>query len=204
MQIQRLVIIFTALLSLALLIPGITKPMISLRGDMDQQALINEGKKLISEQKLHPAMISMANKFLSGLNVEGKIKLYDKTRSILGTAEDLWKSGYLLVAILIVVFSIIIPSIKTLLQLIACAVKNNNRLIDLNSFLSRWSMPDVFAIGVIIACLAANGSSSQKAPLMFSADLHSGFYWFVAYCLASIAAGQLVSSLSSTTSSTVT
>ncbi len=193
MQSQKPALIFATLLSLFLLIPGITQPLISLQADMNRQALVSEGKKLINEQRLHPAMASMANQFLDGMKVQGTSRLYDRTRSILGTAEDLWKSGYLLVAMLIVFFSVIIPAFKTLLLLAACIVKANTRLISLNSFLSKWSMADVFAIGVIIACLAANGTSSQKALLSFSAELHAGFYWFLGYCLVSIAAGQFLS-----------
>ncbi|MDP0562195.1 MAG: paraquat-inducible protein A [Candidatus Endonucleobacter sp. (ex Gigantidas childressi)] len=192
MKTQNISLLLATLLSAILLIPGITQPLISLQADMNRQAVINEGKTLICEQNMHPAMASMATQFLDGLKVKGKTNLYNKTRSIFGTAEDLWKSGNLLVALLIVVFSIIIPATKTLLILTACLIKNTRPLIRLNSFLSKWSMADVFAIGVIVACLAANGTSSEKALMSFNAELHVGFYWFLSYCLASIATGQLL------------
>ncbi|MDP0589859.1 MAG: paraquat-inducible protein A [Candidatus Endonucleobacter bathymodioli] len=192
MKTQKIYLLLAALLSATLLVPGITQPLITLQADMNRQAIVNEGKRLVGEQSMHPTMASMATQFLDGLKVQGTTNLYNKTRSIFGTAEDLWKSGHLLVALLIVIFSIIIPATKTLLILIACMIKNTSALIRLNSFLSKWSMADVFAIGVIVACLASNSTSSQKALITFNAQLHAGFYWFLGYCLASIAVGQLL------------
>ncbi len=193
MQSKKPFLFLSCLLSLALLVPGITLPFISLQADMNRQAVVNEGKKLINEQQLHPAMASMANQFLDGMKVQGKTRLYDKTRSILSTATTLWQTGYLLVAVLIIAFSVIIPALKLLLLMAALISRKPEPLIDLNGILSKWSMADVFAMGIIIACLAANGTSSQKALLNFNAELHSGFYWFVAYSLFSIASGQLLS-----------
>lgn len=178
------------IISLILLIPGLTQPMITLNADLNRQALVKEGKKIVQEQDVHPAILGMASQFLDGLKVDGYSRVYDKTRSILGTAQDLWNSGYLLVAVLIVFFSAVIPALKIMMLLLALVISRNQRLISVNGFLSKWSMADVFAIGVIIACLAANAASSESALINFQAELHSGFYWFVAYCLASAALGQ--------------
>ena len=177
-------------ISLTLLIPGLTQPMITLNADLNRQSLVQEGKKVIKEQDVHPAILGMASQFLDGLKVDGYSRVYDKTRSILGTARDLWNSGYLLVAVLIVFFSAVIPSAKIVILMLALLLSQNQRLIKINGFLSKWSMADVFAIGVIIACLAANAASSESALINFQAELHSGFYWFVAYCLASAGLGQ--------------
>ena len=177
-------------ISMALLIPGLTQPMITLNADLNRQALVSEGKKIIQEQDVHPAILAMASQFLDGLKVDGYSRVYDKTRSILGTAQDLWNSGYLLVAVLIVLFSAVIPSLKIMMLLLALVISRNQSLIKINGILSKWSMADVFAIGVIIACLAANAASSESAIINFEAELHSGFYWFVAYCLVSAGLGQ--------------
>ena len=182
------------IISLALLIPGLTQPMITLNADLNRQALISEGKKIVKEQDIHPALLGMASQFLDGLKVDGYSRVYAKTRSLLGTAQDLWNSGYLLVAVLIVFFSAVIPSIKIMILLLALVVSRNQLLIRINGYLSKWSMADVFAIGVIIACLAANAGSSAGSPesalINFQAELHTGFYWFVAYCLVSAGLGQ--------------
>lgn len=183
--------------TLALLVPGLTQPMITLKADLNRQALVNEGKKLIKEQNLHPAMTSMATQFLSNLKVEGQSRVYDKTRSILGTAKDLWDSGYQLVALLIVLFSVVIPTVKILCLMLVSFLSSSQaafqrKMIRINGVLSKWSMADVFAMGVLIACLAANASNVQSAVIQFSAQLHGGFYWFVGYCLLASTLGQLV------------
>ena len=178
------------IISLVLLIPGLTQPMITLNADLNRQALVQEGKKIVQEQDVHPAVLAMASQFLDGLKVDGYNRVYDKTRSILGTAQDLWDSGYLLVAVLIIFFSAVIPSLKIMILLLALVMSQNQILIGINGILSKWSMADVFAIGVIIACLAANAASSESAIINFQAELHNGFYWFVAYCLVSAGLGQ--------------
>ncbi len=191
---QRLSIILVSVISLSFLVPGLILPMMTLKADLNRQSLVSEGQKIITEQNLHPAMASMANQFLGSLKVDGHSRIYEKKRSILGTAEDLWNFGYKLVAVLIITFSVVIPALKTLLLLSASIKTQNLRLLRLSAAFSKWSMADVFAIGVLIACLSANASSSESAIVNFQAELHQGFYWFVAYCLLSGVMGQWLTS----------
>ena len=58
------------LLSLALLIPGITQPLITLQASMSHQALVDTGQTLVQQQDMHPAMKSMASQFLSSLECQ--------------------------------------------------------------------------------------------------------------------------------------
>lgn len=190
--------ILALLVSLALLIPGVTQPLITLQADLNRQAVLAEGKKLLNEQKLHPALMSMATQFLDGLKVEGHSQVYNKTRSILGTADDLWRSGYRLVAVLILTFSVVIPAIKCLLLLGTLMTDRRRPLLRANALLGKWSMADVFAMGVVIALLAANAASSESSMVNFRAELHSGFYWFLAYCMASGLIGQCLAQKEST------
>ncbi|MFK0572259.1 paraquat-inducible protein A [Endozoicomonas sp.] len=191
MTFQKLILPLMMVISLGLLIPGLTQPMITMKADLDHQAMLNEGKKIVQQQSLHPAMASLATQFLDSIEVKGTSRVYEKTRSILGTAEDLWKGGYHLVALLIVTFSLLAPAFKLGCLLLANFLKKNHKLLSINSFLSKWSMADVFAIGVLIASLAANGSAVENALIQFEAQLHSGFYWFAGYCLISNFMGQL-------------
>ncbi|PJE80407.1 hypothetical protein CI610_00588 [invertebrate metagenome] len=183
-------------LSAILLWLGLTTPMITLKAHIDRQMVISEGKKLIKEQKLHPAMSSMATQFLDGLKIKGKTELYSKTQTILETANSLKKSGQWLVAVLILLFSTLIPGCKILLLLIASTIQRPCKLIRINCFLSKWSMADVFTIGIIISCLATQTSNTKNSLLTFSTDLHAGFYWFLSYCLFSVVAGQWLAYLS--------
>ncbi len=177
---------FTAIIiSLLLLIPGITLPMMTLKANINQQSLITHGKALIQEQQLPPFLSQMATGLLDGLKIEGEMSLIDKTQSILGTSQSLWEQGYFIVAVLIILFSTIFPCIKILFLGLFLFTKNK-LLISCSSFLSKWSMADVFAIGVLIAFLMATAAEKDNALIVFHTELHQGFYWFVTYCLSSI------------------
>ncbi|MBL1292744.1 MAG: paraquat-inducible protein A [Thiotrichales bacterium] len=50
--------------------------------------------------------------------------------------------------------------------------------------IGKWSMADVFVVGVFMAFLAGQANPNVQAAL------HQGFYWFLAYCLISILSSQ--------------
>ena len=52
--------------------------------------------------------------------------------------------------------------------------------------ISKWSMADVFVVGVFVAFLASNATPNMDA------QIHSGFYFFTAYCLVSLLALQFM------------
>ncbi len=187
---NKVMIGLVLLVSLTLLIPGITQPMMTLRADLHRQSLVEEGKKIVQSQNLPPAMAIMAVNFLGSLKVEGESQVYERTQSILGAVQELWSYGYKLVSVLIITFSVIIPAIKSLLLLLALSIRRNGPILWWNAVISKWSMADVFAIGVLIASLAANTASGESALLFFDMELLPGFYWFVTYCLVAGVAGQ--------------
>lgn len=194
MQIKKTPIVVTVLVSLALLIPGITLPMMTLKANINQQGIIQKGKEVLKEQNLPPMIGQMAFNMLDSIKTDEQLTVMDKTRSILGTSSDLWTQGYPIVALLIILFSTVIPCIKLLL-LAGAFLLDKACLLQANALLSKWSMADVFAIGILIAFLAARASEKETALISFHTDLHQGFYWFVAYCLVSMAMGKcLISS----------
>ncbi len=144
------------LLSFCLLIPGIYLPMLSI------------------------------NASVSVMGIE--FELLNETRSILETVGTLYDKQYVLVASLILFFSIVIPVLKGVLLAISYwlgptlsgAIQRSINLI------SKWSMADVFVVGIFVAFLSAQATGH------FQAALHSGFYFFVAYCLSSLLALQLI------------
>ncbi|WP_373062638.1 paraquat-inducible protein A, partial [Gemmatimonas sp.] len=58
------------------------------------------------------------------------------------------------------------------------------RLYGVVQAMSKWSMADVFAVGMLIALLVGKGTAN------LSAVAGPGFYFFAAYCLVSNAAFQ--------------
>lgn len=124
------------------------------------------------------------------LPIVGEVNLYSATRSILGTIAELREDGNTLVAFLILLFSVIIPIFKVVSLLIVLLAKNftgRKPLYKFISIISKWSMADVFVVGIFLAFLATRSNAD------INAWLHEGFYFFLAYCLISILATQVMS-----------
>ncbi len=146
-----------SLVSLGLLWPGLVEPVLTIRATME---LFGQARELSNE-----------------------------TRSVIGAIRSLHGSGNDFVAGLILVFSVCIPLIKAVLLVPIFTLKDaasRYRLFRIVQALSKWSMADVFAVGMLIALLAAKGTAN------LSAVAGVGFYCFAAYCLVSNAAFQVL------------
>jgi hypothetical protein len=178
-----------------LLYPGLTQPLLELTAEIDQADLANIGKDIIVANPDTPEIVgSMAQFLVDNMEFEGAVEAYNKSRSIIGTIEELYLSNNMLVAFLVALFSIIIPVIKGLLLLASAGIKNPavvHRLDLFGSLISKWSMADVFVIAVFVAYLAANAIEKEAGLLTFHAVLGPGFYYFLGFCLLSILGSQL-------------
>jgi paraquat-inducible protein A len=144
-----------AVVSLALLWPGLTQPALTIRATIE---LFGVSKEIANE-----------------------------TRSVVGAVQSLRASGNLFVAGLIVLFSIVVPMLKAGMMIpivLSPASTQSHRLYRLVQSISKWSMADVFAVGMLIALLAAKGTAN------LSAIAGPGLYFFAAYCLVSNASFQ--------------
>ncbi len=153
---NRLAIVLTVL-SLILLIPGLRNPMLTITAGFE----------------------------FMGRNRE----IFRQTQSILQAVESLWNSGNGFVAFLILLFSVTIPFLKAIAFFVILATKRieaRRRLYLTVRSLSKWSMADVFVVGVFIAFLAAVATDNLNAII------ESGFYYFVGYCLVSNLAFQML------------
>ena len=182
----------------ALLYPGLTQPMLSVSGTVEKVKLVEIGRQLIQESPNTPAMVhGLVDMVVNSLEVSGTVSAFDKTRSILGTAQELYQNNHVPVAVLIVLFSVIVPLFKALL-LLSMLLPLNPRakrvLLGISNNASKWSMADVFVIAIFIAFLAGNGLQESRGLVDFQASLGVGFWYFLGYCLASILATQLISS----------
>lgn len=171
---------FINLIAIGLFIPGILLPMFSLSMDMKAQ---------------------VANASISS-------DLMNKQLSLVQTVQELYQDDRILVAALILFFSICIPILKSLLVSLAYLKRNTNFERKVYSFVSsigKWSMADVFVVAVFLAVLSTNHAetttSQQLVLFSFKIDLlissqtlsavGQGFYYFVGYCLLSLLATQL-------------
>ena len=134
--------------------------------------------------------------------LDTNVKIMDDSHSIMSTLKDLWSHNALFATILIFVFSIINPIVKTVLFL-TCLFINDQKLHDrylaFLGFISKWSFADVLTVAVLIAYLTAARNPESiteslsimgiaipiKVTLPMVADFGPGFYWFAAFCLIS-------------------
>lgn len=153
---NRLALLLT-LVSLGLLWPGLTQPALTIRASIE---IFGNEQELTNE-----------------------------TRSVLGAVESLHNSGNDFVAGLILLFSVLVPLIKAGLLVPIVLSPGSARSSSLHRVvqtISKWSMADVFAVGMLIALLVAKGTAN------LSAVAGLGFYCFAGYCLLSNAAFQLL------------
>jgi paraquat-inducible protein A len=153
---NRIALLLTVV-SLALLVPGLVQPALTIRATIE---IFGNARELSNE-----------------------------TRSVLGAVRSLHESGNDFVAGLILLFSVIVPLAKAALLVPIVALSDRDRRRGLYAFVrsvSKWSMADVFAVGMLIALLAAKGTAN------LSAVAGPGFYFFTAYCLVSNAAFQVM------------
>ncbi|MFV8819355.1 paraquat-inducible protein A [Haliea sp. E17] len=191
---RKLLVLASIVLSLALLYPGVTLPVLTLQGSIERSQLAEMGITMLagenaSEQQRQ--MLGGLAAFMGLDQMEGEVQIYHSTRSIWETAEDLAASHNLFVALLILTFSIVIPTCKLLLQAVTLAVEHP-ALVALNSALSKWSMADVFVMALLVTYLAGSASGRMGDQLTMQAQLEPGFYCFLGYCLFSIVAGGLL------------
>jgi hypothetical protein len=143
---------------------------------------------------------SIGGQVSSRLAEGAPIEVYGQTRSIIGSVQHLYRVGSNTAATLILLFSVIVPFAKSMLVTWAVFRRDpalRQRTLFFVESIARWSMADVFAVALIIAFLAAQASQSLpsaavSAPVVvFDASFGSGFYWFAAYCVTSLAMQQL-------------
>jgi len=158
MHTRNIIAVILLIISLVCLFPGLTQTILSL-------------------------------KIGAALPIVGTLTLHESTQSILKTIETLNKNNNALVAFLILLFSVIVPLFKAISLLSVLLIKklrNHSRLHRFIALISKWSMADVFVVGVFIAFLSTQSNEALEAKL------GTGFYWFLAYCLISIAASQIM------------
>ena len=150
--------------------------------------------KKIMIDKLSPQIVASLQK-----NVED-IQVYEQTRSILSTVRHLYEVKSPMPATLILLFSVVVPFAKIAMVLWSLFLRDaekRRRSLDFVEMIGKWSMADVFVVALFIAYLAAQASQTPPGdpnfppPMVaFTAGFGSGFYWFTAYCIFSLAAQQ--------------
>lgn len=157
MRSRNLAALLLTVVSLGLLWPGLTKPVLTITASITALGTTRE--------------------------------IFRQTQSIVEAVRRLHESGNSFVAGLILLFSILVPLIKALLLAVVLwhpSLEARGRVYRFVRSISKWSMADVFAVGVFIAFLAAKGTDNLDAVAGI------GFFCFAGYCLVSNLAFQVL------------
>lgn len=119
----------------------------------------------------------------------GEFELYDRTQSVISGIQLLYEYNNNLVASLILLFSVVVPVLKAILLCLVLAFKKwrlRRRVYQFVALIGKWSMADVFVVGVFLMYLATASEENITSSIL------DGFYYFAAYCIISVAAIQVM------------
>jgi hypothetical protein len=176
--------------SIALLLPGLFAPVITVRGTLNPEGVAILAPQLLEQglsdetvetlrPMLNPVLLPLLDVTPGGLKgalvtqlgglvgqqlAEGpEIEVYRQTRSILGSVRHLYRVGSPIAASLILLFSVVVPFTKGFLVLWAIFHRDallRRRTLHFVEMIAKWSMADVFAVALFIAYLAARASQT--------------------------------------------
>ena len=112
------------------------------------------------------------------------INLFNEKRSVLGTLQSLWESSNYLPFLLIFLFGIVVPLVKSgIVFYILLSKGASAKWNQMAAVISKWAMADVFAVSIFVAFLGARAMKNTAA------SLEPGFYYFTGYVLLSAVVG---------------
>lgn len=106
-----------------------------------------------------------------------------ESKGVLGSIEKLWLGGEYVIAGVMILFSFIIPLLKTLsFFAMSLFLKRAwlHKVVVAFKFLGKWSMLDVFVVALFLVYLSSNQGGVSRA------EVEVGLYFFLAYVLLSL------------------
>ena len=223
---QRPLVLVLLVASLVLLIPGLFLPVLTIRGVLTREGIaqvapqmlqrgLDDGTLNALKAMMNPTVVALldatggdlrqmiVDKVSPSLTASlsknmGDVEVFQQTRSIVSSVQRLYEVGSPIPASLILLFSVVVPFLKTILvgwAVFAADETRRRRTLAFVETIAKWSMADVFVVALFITYLAAMASQTTPAAgpslVSFKAEFGSGFYWFAAYCVFSLASQQL-------------
>jgi len=184
-------------IAMALLVPGVTRPVLTLTGTIAKSDVVELGIDLMGgeDDSAKRQLVTGLASVLGYDRVEGEMQIYHRTRSIVGTVTELARIGHPGVAFLIALFSVVIPTLKLLLQFAGLLLRGSRAgppIARVVSTVGKWSMVDVFVMALVVTYLAGSASGQMGDMLVMDAQLEIGFWFFLGYCLFSVASTALL------------
>jgi len=113
----------------------------------------------------------------------GDIVLSFESKGIIGSILKLFETGDIVVAIVILLFSVITPILKIAsLFFVTLFVESHfaHHLVAFFKMIGKWSMADVFVVAIFLVYLTANKGDVSRA------EVEVGLYFFLSYVLVSM------------------
>ena len=117
------------------------------------------------------------------VNYLGDIVLTFESKTIIGTIEHLFRDGNYPVSIAILLFSVLVPFIKTISMITVVLWQHFHiatKVVTFFKHLGKWSMLDVFVVSLLLVYLSAGSSENSYSKI------ESGVYIFMIYVIFSI------------------
>ena len=113
----------------------------------------------------------------------GDIVLSFESKGVIGSIVKLYESGDIVVAIVILLFSVVVPGLKVLSLLFVSIFMEStfaHSLVKFFKMIGKWSMVDVFVVAVFLVYLTANKGDVSRA------EVEVGLYFFLSYVIVSL------------------
>jgi len=115
--------------------------------------------------------------------VLGQTVFQFESKSILSALLKLYESGQTGIAVIIFVFTVLTPIMKSLMMLVVLFSQNlhfSQKSIKVLKTIGKWSMLDVFVIAILVTYFTTKSGGATDATLQI------GVYYFVTYVVASM------------------
>jgi hypothetical protein len=123
--------------------------------------------------------------FQNIVNIKDAILQFESLTIIESINKPIYVQEKYFVGIIILLFSVVFPFIKTLLSFVNVFINHVsivNKTTKLLSALSKWSMTDVFVLSIFLVYLSSVNSGMSKIVT----QIEVGFYFFFIYVILSI------------------
>lgn len=113
----------------------------------------------------------------------GNVVLSFESKGVLGSIVKLFDNGDSVVAAVILLFSVLVPTIKILSILFVSLFMQSrfaHGIVKFFKTLGKWSMVDVFVVATFLVYLTGNGSDVSHA------EVQVGLYFFLSYVIVSM------------------
>jgi len=123
------------------------------------------------------------------LPIIGETVLQFQSKGIISSIFSLIEHNNLWIAILLLIFSVVVPIAKTAVVFLTLFARTHHisvKGLHLSKNMGKWSMADVFVIAIIVVFFSSEQESLTKA------EIQSGLWFFANYVVMSLIGTQLV------------